>query len=265
MPRAFTTVNNNFVYHKTIALKISLTIGIALAMFFAVSWMAGSISLFAQSNEEQPTPEASTQAITEAGNASADAASSDAQIATIIYVVQRGDTLGHIARRYQTNVPTLLRLNPQIRNPNRLAVGQRLRVPAPASQPDGYTTTRIHLISLDDGGTLGCGDTLVPVTVEIAPTRAVLRATLELLLSLKTQFYGQSGLYNALYQSQLTLGEVRIDNRIATIHLSGQLVQGGVCDTPRIQAQLTHAALQFPTVAQVRIYVNGTLLGDALN
>jgi hypothetical protein len=121
------------------------------------------------------------------------------------------------------------------------------------------------LISLNDGGPLGCSDTLVPVTVEVPETRAILRATLERLLSIKSQYYGQSGLYNALYQSQLTLDDVRIDNRVATIRLSGQVVLGGVCDIPRVQAQLEQAALQFSTVDQVRIYVNGVLLQDVLD
>lgn len=261
MPRASITYNTHFMLSKTSLLKASLIIGMALAMLFTTPLLPGSVSLFAQANEAQAAPEA-TPEITDA---SADAAGSDTHIATVIYVVQRGDTLGQIARRYNTNVPTLLRLNPQIRNPHRLAVGQRLRVPAPVAQPGGFTITRIHLISTGDGGPLGCGDTLVPVTVEIPSTRAVLRATLERLLSVKTQFYGQSGLYNALYQSQLTLDDVRIDNRIATIRLSGQVVLGGVCDTPRVQAQLSQAALQFSTVSQVRIYVNGILLEDVLN
>ena len=145
-------------------------------------------------------------------------------------------------------------------------MGQRIRVPAPQTEePGGFTITRIHLISLNDGGLLGCGDTLVPVTVEIPSTRGVLRASLEKLLAVKTQYYGESGLYNALYQSQLTIDDVRIDNRVATIWLSGQVVLGGVCDAPRVQAQLEQAARQFSTVDSVQIYVNGNRLQDVLN
>jgi LysM repeat protein len=232
-------------------LKVGLTFVLALLMFVATIIVPGSAPLYAQGDSSQATVET---------------AQASQQGATTIYVVKRGDTLGGIARRYNTTIATLLRLNPQIRNPNLLYVGQRIRVPAPVQQPDpgGFTITRIHLISLDDGGPLGCGDTLVPVTVEIPATRAVLRATLEKLLSVKTQYYGQSGLYNALYQSNLTIEDVRIDNRVATIRLKGQIVSGGVCDTPRIQAQLEQAALQFSTVDAVKIYVNGSLLQNAL-
>jgi LysM repeat protein len=47
-----------------------------------------------------------------------------------VYVVRRGDTLEGIARRFDTTVPVLRRLNPQIRN-DFLRVGQKVRVPPP--------------------------------------------------------------------------------------------------------------------------------------
>lgn len=183
---------------------------------------------------------------------------------TTVYVVQRGDTLSAIARRNNTTVAAILRLNPQIRNPNRLYVGQRIWLPATAPQPPSdFTRTRIYLIALDDGGAsgmpIGCNDSVIPVTVDIPPTRAVLRGSLERLLSLRAPYYGESGLYNALYQSQLSIADVRIENRVAIISLTGQLVQGGVCDTPRIQAQLEQTALQFSTVDRVLVYINGSL------
>jgi len=232
-------------------LKASLALMLATLMLVTTLFLPGSAPLFAQGNGGQSSGEAATQRHNE--------------IVTVTYVVKRGDTLSAIAKRYNTTVATLLRLNLQIRNPNRLYVGQRIQVPAPAGEPSGFTITRIYLISLNDGGPIGCGDSVVPVTVEIPSTRAILRASLDKLLSLHTPYYGESGLYNALYQSQLTINDVRIDNRIATIRLSGQVVLGGVCDTPRVQAQLEQIALQFSTVDQVKIYLNGNLLEDVLN
>lgn len=183
---------------------------------------------------------------------------------TTVYVVQRGDTLSAIARRNNTTVAAILALNPQIRNPNRLRVGQRILIPVAAPQPPAdFTRSKIFLIALEDGGAsgkpIGCGDSVIPVTVDILPTRAILRGSLEKLLSLHDAYYGESGLYNALYQSRLTISDVRIENRVAIISLTGQLVQGGVCDTPRIQAQLEQIALQFSTVDRVVIYINGAL------
>lgn len=51
-----------------------------------------------------------------------------------IYVVQRGDTLYSLARRFGTTVEALMQLN-NIANSNQIYVGQRLRIP-------GATTTR---------------------------------------------------------------------------------------------------------------------------
>ena len=44
------------------------------------------------------------------------------------YTVVRGDTLSKIAKRFGTNVQALLRLNPAITNPNKIYVGQKIRV-----------------------------------------------------------------------------------------------------------------------------------------
>jgi LysM repeat protein len=45
------------------------------------------------------------------------------------YTVRPGDTLFGIARRCQTTVPAILQVNPQIVNPNRIFVGQRITIP----------------------------------------------------------------------------------------------------------------------------------------
>jgi spore germination protein GerM len=101
--------------------------------------------------------------------------------------------------------------------------------------------------------------------VSITPTEAVLRAALTKLLSIKTRFYGESGLYNSLYQSNLSIESLIIQNGVATIRLSGTISMGGECDTPRFQAQLEQTALQFSTVKQVSIFINGKPLSEVLS
>jgi hypothetical protein len=127
----------------------------------------------------------------------------------------------------------------------------------------------IYLIALEDNGVagplVGCGDSVVPVTVEIPATEGILRATLESLLALKDQYYGESGLYNALYQSDLQVQGVVILEGEAQIYLTGSLLQGGECDSPRIQAQLEQTARQFSTVQAVSIFLNGVPLQDVLS
>ncbi len=142
-------------------------------------------------------------------------------------------------------------------------------VEAPTSAPAGPQLVKVYLIAVGDNGVsgdlIGCGDSAVAVDVEIAPTQGVLKAAFQALLSIKTRDYGQSGLYNALYQSSLQLDSVKIENGTATINLSGSLLLGGECDNPRVEAQLTKTALQFVTVKQVSIFINGKPLKDVLS
>jgi hypothetical protein len=149
--------------------------------------------------------------------------------------------------------------------------------PSPTAVPPTETppasgeqqTVQIYLIAVDDNGKsgklIGCGDSVIPVQVPIPPTQGVLRAALNALLSNKDQFYGESGLYNALYQSNLQVGGVSVTNGQAIIHLTGTLMMGGECDIPRVEAQLTEIALQFSTVTSVAVYINDIPLKDVLS
>jgi hypothetical protein len=131
------------------------------------------------------------------------------------------------------------------------------------------SSVRIFLVAIDDGGKsgkmIGCGDSLVAVSRSIAPTNTPLSAAFRLLLRDHRRTYGQSGLYNALYQSRLRLQRASVVNGRATVYLVGTMQLGGVCDDPRVGAQLRHTALQFPTVHSVRIYINGIPLAKRLS
>jgi hypothetical protein len=129
--------------------------------------------------------------------------------------------------------------------------------------------TYMYLIALEDGGQsgpqIGCNDSAIPVVIDIAPTVAPLTAAISRLLSLDEQYYGESGLYNAFYQSDLTLQGINIQNGEAIISLSGNLQLGGVCDDPRILAQLEYTALQYGTVDSVSILLNGQSLPSPIS
>lgn len=130
-------------------------------------------------------------------------------------------------------------------------------------------TVKIVLIALEDNGQsgtlVGCGDSAIPINVTTPPTQGVLRAALEKLLSAKQQFYGESGYYNALYQSDLRVASVTIEQGKAIIRLTGSLMLGGTCDAPRVEAQLEQTALQFSTVNDVAVFINDVPLEDALS
>jgi len=134
----------------------------------------------------------------------------------------------------------------------------------------GIDRVNIFLVALENNGKLGdrigCDDSIVAVERQIAPTQAPLRAALDELLTLHDQYLGESGLYNALYQSTLTTGNISIDEGgKAIIHLNGTLHSSGMCDDPRIIVQLTYTAKQFSTVKEVEIYVNGTPIQELLS
>jgi len=60
------------------------------------------------------------------------------------YTIQRGDTLTRIASDHGTTVSSLLRLNPQIEDPNQIQTGQVLHMPATSSPArPGCTTGQI--------------------------------------------------------------------------------------------------------------------------
>jgi hypothetical protein len=148
-------------------------------------------------------------------------------------------------------------------------------VPARPTNPSVVPThpdtlrLKMFLIAMGDNGqsgqVVGCGDSLIPVNIDVPYTQGVLRAALERLLATKEQFYGQSGLYNALYQSNLRIDELKIQDGEAIVQLSGQAVLGGECDTPRLIAQIEATAMQFSTVQRVSVFLNGEPIRTALS
>ena len=128
---------------------------------------------------------------------------------------------------------------------------------------------KIFLVAIGDKGQagkqIGCDDSIVAVERPIEPTSEPLKAALEQLLSLREREYGQSGLYNALYQSELKLDSVTVSGDKATVAISGKMQLGGICDNPRFEAQILETVLQFPEVKQVEVTVNGTPLEQVLS
>lgn len=123
---------------------------------------------------------------------------------------------------------------------------------------------KIYLVAIGDGGTsgteIGCGDSLVPVTVDIpggGSTADRITQALTKLFALHDQFYGQSGLYNSLYASNLHVDQVEVQGGTAAVYLSGTTSFGGVCDDPRADGQVEATASQFPGVTKAIVVFNG--------
>ena len=63
--------------------------------------------------------------------------------AKIIHITVKGDTLSKIAKRYKTTVKAVLKLNPSIRNPNLIKVGQKIHITGtPAAKPASPAKTK---------------------------------------------------------------------------------------------------------------------------
>lgn len=142
--------------------------------------------------------------------------------------------------------------------------------PSPTPKPPVLVDrVKVFLVAIGDGGkagkAIGCGDSIVAVERQIQPTSEPLKAAYQELLSIHDREYGQSGLYNALYQCNLKVDSVTLVSGKATVRLSGQTALAGECDNPRVGAQLTEVALQFPTVKEVTVFVNGKTLEQWLS
>jgi hypothetical protein len=177
-----------------------------------------------------------------------------------------------------TTVPTVATIIPSSPTPALATATIAQPSPAPAqpsatpvlpSPTSANLTIKVYLIAIGDKGvsgkTVGCGDSVVAVQKSIPHAPAVLKGAFDALCSIKDQYYGQSGLYNALYQSNLHLERAVLEDGKATIHLAGTLKMGGECDTPRVEAQIRETALQFATVKEADIYLNGQPLKEALS
>lgn len=121
----------------------------------------------------------------------------------------------------------------------------------------------IYFIMLNDNGktgkAVGCGDSVVPVARNDDSVLAALRD----LFNQHTQTFGTEKLYNALYQSALTVDRLLVSDEVASVYLTGTYRLGGVCDGPRFEAQIRETVMQVSTVKDVKIYLN-TLPLDVL-
>lgn len=139
----------------------------------------------------------------------------------------------------------------------------------PSALPISSGSVQIFLIAMEDNGksgkAVGCGDSVVPVEIMVDPGADALRTALDTLLGLKDPYYGQSGLYTALYQSTLQVDKIEIESNEIKVELTGQMMLGGECDNPRVKAQLEETVAPFAQGRQVKITINDKDLDEALS
>lgn len=149
--------------------------------------------------------------------------------------------------------------------------------PTTAANPGATTTApptapeqprHLTFIAMGDDGAsgpmIGCGDSAVAVPVDAADA-ADLSALMRAQLAVTDDYYGQSGLYNALSHSTLQVESAQIRDGVARVELSGTLMLAGECDIPRVREQLTAPAMQFDGVREVEVLINGEPLESLLD
>lgn len=144
------------------------------------------------------------------------------------------------------------------------------KAPSPPDLKAAEVTRKaaVYLIALEDKGAkgpaVGCGDSAVPVAVELpAPSPALEGALASLLAAGKS--YESAGYYNALASSPLKVQRIERSGGAARIYLTGYLELGGECDSPRVLAQIERTATQFEDVETVEVFLDEKPLADLLS
>ena len=149
-----------------------------------------------------------------------------------------------------------------------LAGCQRSPAPEDAKATTTISKARIFLIAVEDHGAagpaVGCGDSAVPVDLELPVAKPALWGSLEALLA-AGQGYDNRGLYNALANSPLRIQKIERAGATARIYLTGYLEIGGECDSPRVLSQLTETATQFQDVDKAELFLDGKPLAALLS
>lgn len=105
-------------------------------------------------------------------------------------------------------------------------------------------------------GTIGCNDRIAYVKEHrAAATDSVVHDALATLFSIKDS--NRDDLYNALWQSDLSVEKIQSrDGVITEVWLKGKTQSGGVCDDPRIKAQIEWTIKRLRP--SYKIFLNGT-------
>lgn len=132
-----------------------------------------------------------------------------------------------------------------------------------SGESDDYLkkNTVLQIPLTTDGGNLGCGAKLFFAPHAIPKTTTVLDATYRLLFDLKSNSeIPTDGFRNAVgAYTQLFYDSVILHNGVAKLYLSGTMYGPGHCAEPELRAQIDQAALQFPTVQKLEVYLNGKI------
>lgn len=103
-------------------------------------------------------------------------------------------------------------------------------------------------------------DTVVMVNKNITRTPAPLGGALKEIFTSPLEADFSPGNFIAT-QDKLSFNEVRIENGVAKVFISGEMGPiAGDCDADRVKIQIEETAFQFSTVKSVEVYLNGEMI-----
>jgi len=127
---------------------------------------------------------------------------------------------------------------------------------------------QVYVIALHDRGAkgraAGCGDSVVPMDVDLPAPQPALEGSLSALLALRDGAADQD-LYNALAHSPLKVDRIDRTGPEVRVYLSGYVEIDGDCDGPRILSQLIETALQFHDLQHAQFFLDGKPLQGVLS
>lgn len=142
-----------------------------------------------------------------------------------------------------------------------------------STSDDNANYINVYMIDLNNMrqsvDVVGCGDGIVQASTNNLKTGDVaadIKTALGYLFSITDREYGKGGMYNALYQSRLTVDSISVDRTsgAATVKISGIKVTSEDCDAARLVAQIERTVSQFSDVKSAQVYVNDMLLSSPL-
>jgi hypothetical protein len=111
----------------------ALALGIAAIALFSLPTILG----LGRTSDGGGGGPASSSSTAPASAGTSAAASTHPAATAQVYVVKSGDNLGKIAKKFKTTIDAILKANPQIKDPNKIKVGDAITIPTKGSSGGG--------------------------------------------------------------------------------------------------------------------------------
>jgi len=118
------------------------------------------------------------------------------------------------------------------------------------------------LTAKTEGDLFGCNDKIIFKNIE---GEYNLKQLLEKMFSF-SEYDETEDFYNVFQNSDLKVENLGIENRVLIVELFGELMMGGMCDNPRVSAQIDRTVrLFYPDfIGEIQILINGEDLSQFL-